>query len=169
MSVSRSIRSFENEEFLLYRLANAARRVSTLCADVYESEFSLSVPEWRLLAQIGRFGSISATEVRERTSMERVAISRAAARCLANGLIVEKTSNHDKRSKVLSFTAKGRNLYRSVVPRSEALAREIEAGLSRSEARDLKRLLGKLEAHARGIAARAAPASDIRAPATRRP
>ena len=155
MSASRIAGSFENEEFLLFRFANAARRVSTLCAGVYENEFGLSVPEWRLLAQIGRFGTISATEVRERTSMERVAISRAAARCLASGLIVERTSRLDKRSKVLSFTAKGRTLYRSVVPRSEALASEIEAGLSRTEVRQLKKLLGKLDNHARDMAARA--------------
>ena len=154
MSANRAAGSIENEEFLLFRLANAARRVSTLCARVYENEFSLSVPEWRLLAQIGRFGMISATEVRERTSMERVAISRAASRCLANGLIVEKTSKTDKRSKVLSFTARGRALYRSVVPRAEALASEIEAGLSGAEVRALKKLLAKLDAHARGMAER---------------
>ena len=82
------------------------------------------------------------------------AISRAASRCLANGLIVEKTSKTDKRSKVLSFTARGRALYRSVVPRAEELASEIEAGLSGAEVRALKKLLAKLDAHARGMTER---------------
>jgi hypothetical protein len=41
-----------------------------------------------------------------------------------------------------------------VVPRAEALASEIEAGLSGAEVRALKKLLAKLDAHARGMAER---------------
>lgn len=138
---------FEDEEFLLFRLSNVARRVAASCAQVYADEFGLSVPEWRLIAQVGRFGSISATEVTERTSMDRVAISRAAAKCLSEGLIQEKQSARDRRAKVLSFTPKGKALYKSIVPRACDLADRIEAGLTPAEVRTLKRLLKKLDDH----------------------
>jgi len=138
-------RQFENEEFLLFRLSSVSRRVAGACADVYFAEFGLSVPEWRLMAQIGRFGSISAKDIAEKISMDRVAISRAAGKCLAEGLIQEKFSSTDRRSKVLSFTPKGKALYKRVIPRACELANLIEAGLSKREAKMLKTLLEKLD------------------------
>ncbi|MDB5509740.1 MAG: transcriptional regulator, MarR family [Hyphomicrobiales bacterium] len=138
---------FENEDFLLSRLSNVSRRVSGACASVYFEEFGLSITEWRLLAQIGRFGSISAKDVSERTHLDRVAISRAASKCLSEGLIQEKQSTRDRRSKVLSFTPKGRALYKSIIPRACELSAMIEAGLTGAEVKTLKRLLGKLDEH----------------------
>jgi len=138
-------RQFENEEFLLFRLSSVSRRVASACADVYFAEFGLSIAEWRLMAQIGRFGSISAKDIGEKIPMDRVAISRAAAKCLGEGLIQEKPSLTDRRSKVLSFTAKGRALYRRVIPRACELASVVESGLTKNEARMLKTLLEKLD------------------------
>jgi DNA-binding MarR family transcriptional regulator len=138
-------RQFENEEFLLFRLSSVSRRVASACADVYLAEFGLSIAEWRLMAQIGRFGSISAKDVAEKIPMDRVAISRAAAKCLDEGLIQEKSSSTDRRSKVLSFTPKGRGLYKRVIPRACHLANLIESGLTKSEAKMLKTLLEKLD------------------------
>lgn len=138
-------RQFENEEFLLFRLSSVSRRVAAACANVYLTEFGLSVAEWRLMAQIGRFGSISAKDVAEKISMDRVSISRAAAKCLTEGLISEKPSPTDRRSKALSFTAKGRALYKRVIPRACELANLIEAGLTKGEAKMLKALLEKLD------------------------
>jgi len=138
-------RQFENEEFLLYRLSSVSRRVAAACADVYLTEFGLSVSEWRLMAQIGRFGTISAKDVAEKISMDRVSISRAAAKCLAEGLIQEKPSLTDRRSKVLSFTPKGRALYKRVIPRACELANLIEAGLTKAEAKVLKALLDRVD------------------------
>jgi DNA-binding MarR family transcriptional regulator len=138
-------RQFENEEFLLFRLASVSRRVASACAAVYFAEFGLSVAEWRLMAQIGRFGSISAKDIGEKISMDRVAISRAAAKCLGEGLIQEKPSASDRRCKVLSFTPKGRALYKRVIPRACQLANLIESGLTKGEANILKTLLEKLD------------------------
>ena len=139
-------RQFENEEFLLFRLSSVSRGIANACAAVYLTEFGITVPEWRLMAQIGRFGSISAKDVAEKIAMDRVAISRAAGKCLAAALIVETPSVSDRRSKVLSFTAKGEALYKAIIPRACHMANLIESGLSKAEAKLLKRLLDKLDA-----------------------
>lgn len=139
-------RQFENEEFLLFRLSTVSRRVANACADVYFAEFGLTVPEWRLMAQIGRFGAISAKDIAEKISMDRVAISRAAAKCLAEDLITESPHPDDRRSKILSFTKKGKALYRDVIPRACELANVVESGLTRGEAKTLKALLDKVDA-----------------------
>jgi DNA-binding MarR family transcriptional regulator len=138
-------RQFEKEEFLLFRLSTVSRRVANACAEIYFDEFGLSVPEWRIMAQIGRFGAISAKDIAEKISMDRVAISRAAAKCLAEDLIYELPHPDDRRSKILSFTRKGKALYRAVIPRACELANVIESGLTKSEAKTLKALLDKLD------------------------
>ncbi len=139
-------RQFENEEFLLFRLANVSRRVANACAEVYFAQFGITVPEWRLMAQIGRFGSISAKDIADKISMDRVAISRAAAKCSAEGLIGETPHPADRRCKVLSFTPKGMALYKKVIPRACELANIVESGLTKSEAKTLKALLDKVDA-----------------------
>ncbi len=97
------------------------------------------------MAQIGRFGAISAKDIAEKISMDRVAISRAAAKCLAEELIYELPHPDDRRSKILSFTRKGKALYRAVIPRACELANVIESGLTKSEVKTLKALLDKLD------------------------
>jgi DNA-binding MarR family transcriptional regulator len=154
-------RQFENEEFLLFRLSSVSRRVANACAEVYFAEFGLSIAEWRLMAQIGRFGAISAKDIGEKIPMDRVTISRAAAKCLREGLIQEKPSSADRRSKVLSFTAKGRALYKRIIPRACQLANVIEAGLTKSEAKLLKTLLEKLDKAV--VKIRPAAAADVAA------
>lgn len=138
-------RQFENEEFLLFRLSSVSRRLASACADIYFAEFGITVPEWRLLAQIGRFGSISAKDIAEKISMDRVAISRAAGRCLSEGLIREVPHPKDRRSKVLSFTPRGKALYKSIIPRACELENLIKGGLTRTEAETLKVLLDKVD------------------------
>jgi len=145
---------FENEEFLLFRLSSVSRRVADACANVYFSEFGITVSDWRLMAQIGRFGSISAKDIAEKISMDRVTISRSAARCLSEGLIFELPHASDRRSKVLSFTHKGRALYESIIPRACELASIIEAGLTADEARMMKTWLDKVDAAVANIKGR---------------
>ena len=65
------------EEFLPYRLAVLSNTVSTTVARAYDKRFKVSIPEWRVIAILGRFPGLSAVEVAERTMMDKVAVSRA--------------------------------------------------------------------------------------------
>ncbi len=138
---------FETEEFLLSRLPNVARRVSRICETEYAAEFGLKIGEWRLMAQVSRFKSITATAVSERISMDAAAISRAAYNCVSRGLIQETPDTRDRRSKKLSLTPAGREFMQSFRPRACALAERMESGLTPAEAATLKALLKKFEDH----------------------
>ena len=72
--------SLELERFLPYRLSVVSNRISTVIARVYAQRFGLTVPEWRVMAVLGRFGAMSASAVCERTAMDKVRVSRAVAR-----------------------------------------------------------------------------------------
>ena len=43
------------EDFLPYRLAILSHTVSSLIARVYDKRFGLTIPEWRVIAIVGRF------------------------------------------------------------------------------------------------------------------
>ena len=70
------------EDFLPYRLAILSHTVSTTIAQVYDKRFGLSIPEWRVIAILGRFPGLSAVEVADRTLMDKVAVSRAVSKLL---------------------------------------------------------------------------------------
>ena len=71
--------AFRLEDFLPYKLSVAANRVSRLFARRYFEAYGLSIPEWRVLAMVGRFGTLSPSAVGEWTAMDKVKVSRAAA------------------------------------------------------------------------------------------
>ena len=137
---------FETEEFLLYRLPTVGRRVSRICEAEYAAEFGLKVTEWRLMAQVYRFGPISGKDVSERIALDPVAISRAAFSCVSQGLIQEIPDTSDRRSKRFTLTTAGKAFMKRFEPRASDLAKRMESGLTASEARTLKVLLKKLEA-----------------------
>ena len=75
------------EEFLPYRLAILSHTVSTSIARAYDQRFGLTIPEWRVIAILGRFPGLSAVEVAERTMMDKVAVSRAVTKLIKSGRI----------------------------------------------------------------------------------
>lgn len=135
---------FRLEEFLPYQLAVTAGRVSRLFARHYEEEFGLTIPEWRVIAVVGRFESLSPTRVSERTGMDKVKVSRAAATLVARGLLRQTQDPADGRARVLRVTRKGQKLYGDIVPVARRLEQELSAGLSRTEWNALQRALAKL-------------------------
>ena len=78
--------AFRLEDFLPYRLSVAASRVSRLFARRYSEAYGLSIPEWRVLAIVGRFDTLSPSAVGEWSAMDKVKVSRAAASLVARGL-----------------------------------------------------------------------------------
>ena len=87
----------ELEKFTPYRLSVLTNRVSQAIARDYEARFGLSVSEWRVMAVLGRFGPASATEICERTAMDKVSVSRATKSLDTRDMISGKTDAQDRR------------------------------------------------------------------------
>src|SRR5512142_2983488 len=100
------------ERFLPYRLSVLMLRISNAIAQSYERRFDLSVPEWRVMAVLGRFGPLSAMGVGEKTQMDKVRVSRAVARLVSAGRITRRTDATDRRRAVLALTSAGRAIHR---------------------------------------------------------
>lgn len=152
------------EAFLPYQLSVAANRISRLFARRYSREFGLSIAEWRVMAVVGRFGAITASLVAERTEMDKVKVSRAAAGLLADGLLEQSPDPSDRRARTLRLTARGQGVHAAIVARARTLAAQLAEGLDAVELAALQRGLARLSAHARRLEAAEPPGAAVEPP-----
>src|SRR5271166_2414722 len=153
-SAAARVREAEDEplilaDFLPYRLSVAAERVSRAFAARYETEFGLTIPEWRVMAVLGERSPRSTQEVIETTEMDRVKVSRAAIRLADKGLISRAPVPGDARAQQLRLTRQGLATYRRIVPLARRLQSELVTALAPGEIAALERILAKLRGAAR--------------------
>ena len=79
----RRVEDFRLEDFLPYKLSVASEIISRVIFRHYFGRLGLGMPEWRLIAAIGQYGVLSPTTAGERTAMDKVKVSRAAATLVA--------------------------------------------------------------------------------------
>lgn len=139
------------ETFLPYRLSILANMVSNAIARDYHARFGLTVPEWRLMAVLGRFGPDVATGLCARTAMDKVTVSRAMTRLIENGHISRGSDPNDRRRVIARLTRKGKSVHDKIVPVALAHERDLLAALDKAEAATLDRLLAKLQDRARAL------------------
>jgi DNA-binding MarR family transcriptional regulator len=134
----------ELEHFLPYRLSILSNTVSQAIAREYEHRFDLSVTEWRVMAVLARFDTLSAREVAERTAMDKVAVSRALAGLVASARVIRRIHAGDKRRSVLRLSASGWKIHDAVAPLARAQERKLLARLTTEERKSLNQILDKL-------------------------
>ena len=132
------------ERFLPYRLAILSHSVSRSIASIYERRFSVSIPEWRVIAIVGRFPDLSAVEVAERTVMDKVAVSRAVTKLIKVGVIDRKFADADRRRSILNLSAKGREVHDEIAPLALEMEADLLEDLTAEEIDVLDRVIDKL-------------------------
>ena len=65
--------------------------------DLYAEPFGLTVTQWRVMAALGRFAPLTASDVGQRIVMDKVAVSRAVAGLMKRGLVERATDRADRR------------------------------------------------------------------------
>ncbi len=135
--------------FQLIRLANAAKSNVTRR---YLADFGLSVPEWRLLAMTTRFQPVRFSELVANSSMDKGQASRTLQGMIKRGYIATKAPTPGTRKAgdtaavpvILTVTAKGRALYKSVLPVAQRNQAKLLQKLTRDERKVLYVILSKL-------------------------
>jgi DNA-binding MarR family transcriptional regulator len=136
--------------FRLHTLAKLTDRVSQ---QAYVTETGLPLGEGRCLSAIGSFRPLSVIDLAARANLDKGQASRAAQSLVDQGLVRKQASTIDGRGVVLTLTAKGERLWQRVMGLVERRNAEITACLSAAERTQLDRLLDRLVAHARDVAA----------------
>lgn len=137
------------EDFLPYRLSILSNTISTMIAQIYEERFGLSIPEWRVIAILGRFPGLSAVEVAERTLMDKVAVSRAVTKLVKNGRIDREFADADRRRSILNLSEEGRRVHDEIAPLALKFERDLLQEISDDETEQLRAIMDRLLARAR--------------------
>ena len=143
--------ALELENFLPYRLSVLAQLVSESLHDLYAGRFGLAVTEWRVMAALGRFAPLTASEVGQRIVMDKVAVSRAVARLLKRGLVERLSDRADRRRSPLKLSARGRAVHGRIVPLALQYEARLYAALSVEERRQFDALSDRLFIHAQAL------------------
>jgi len=133
------------EHFLPYRLSVLSNRVSAAIAQVYSERFDLGVTQWRVMAVLARYPGLSASEVAQRTAMDKVAVSRAVAGLIEAGRVQRDTHDDDRRRCVLHLSEDGHRVVDAVAPLALGFESRLLDGMDEAERDLLFRLLDRLD------------------------
>lgn len=134
------------EHFLPYRLNRLSSAVSQQFRAVYGPHHDLTVPEWRVLATLAQFGTMTAKAIGKHSSMHKTKVSRAVRALEERRWLVRRESEQDRREESLSLTATGLKAYSEIVPRALAFEARILAALG-PNAEPLLEALALMEQH----------------------
>lgn len=132
------------DDFLPYRLARLSSTVSTTIARAYDKEFGLSIPEWRVIAILGRTPGLSAVEVAEQTFLDKVAVSRAVTKLIKAGRIDRQFADADRRRSILNLSEKGREVHDGVAKLALEFENRLIEDLSEDDVKQLARIMDRL-------------------------
>ena len=136
----------EIQNFLTYRLSLLTNTVSQGMAGSYREKHDISITEWRILAVLGRYPGLTASEVVEKTAMDKVAISRGVKTLMSRNLLKRQTDPNDRRRRRLYLTnRKGQKVMEQVIPQARRYEQRLLEALDPEETKALRLILDKLQ------------------------
>jgi DNA-binding MarR family transcriptional regulator len=142
------------EHAVPYKLYKLALRGSNAKSAYIKREVGLAIDEWKVLLLIGTFSPLSTKEVAERSTLDKVRISRTTDRLVKMGLVTAHRDPSDRRKVELKLTRAGKTKYRGVLTSLTAWDNAFVAGLDRKSRDLLVELLQILDRRIDALAAR---------------
>ncbi len=134
------------ETWISYRFGLVASRIGAVMATRYVAQHELTMPAWRSLAVIARYGPLSAGELGTKTSSDPYRVVRSIDLLVKKGLITRELDPADRRRASLQLTARGRVIYEDIEAGAIANERFLRAGLTSQEVRSLESILARIDA-----------------------
>ncbi|KZL15403.1 Transcriptional regulator HosA [Pseudovibrio axinellae] len=142
---------FQLGAFFPYKVRVFGTAVSAAVSSVYRERYGLSVSEWRTMAILGRNQALSASEIVERSSMDKVNVSRAVQSLRKKELLRRDIDGEDRRKSVLRLTAEGLRIFYDVIPLVRDVEAALTANLSEEEQTLLMTLMEKVQHNAEAL------------------
>jgi DNA-binding MarR family transcriptional regulator len=133
------------DQFVPYRMVHLAANISLALSKIYKQEFDITIPEWRVLAQLAQQQKLYSKDIAEITSMDKSKVSRAVKVLENKQYLLRQTDKNDNRAAYLSLTVQGKALYEKIVPKALQWEKQLIDVLEVSEHRDLMKILEKLD------------------------
>ncbi len=135
--------AFDLEGFLPYLLNQAAEATSRDFQATYRAAYGFTRTQWRVLANLGKFGAMTARDICKITHMDKTKVSRAVAGLEGEGYLTRAPSPQDRRAEILSLTGQGKAAFDDLGRRAIVYDRALRQELG-IEARQLDALLRRL-------------------------
>lgn len=117
---------FDLERYLPYRFTVLSARLSGELAKQYKNEFGISMPEWRVLLNVGYSDNLSVRDIEKRVNLERSKVSRAATKLEAKGYLEKHIDSGDRRLLKLTLTQQGAQLLGKLIPIADAFQTKLD-------------------------------------------
>jgi len=137
-------KNFNLSDFLPYRLSIISNRISLGISEIYVKNYELTMTEWRTMAILGTFPNSTASEIVQKTAMDKVAISRAVKKLLKRDFIEREIDSEDRRRQTLRLSESGYKVYNEIIPKAQAYQNQFESELDVKDFDDLERIATKL-------------------------
>lgn len=139
---------FELEHFFPYLVRVYYRDVSACVASVYARQYDLTVHEWRVMAVLGKYDLLTAGQVVDKSSLDKVQVSRGIKGLMNKGYLDRNVDEADRRKVNLGLTKEGLAIYRNLIPEVLKVQDELLSVLSTEETDVLKNLMEKVRSKA---------------------
>jgi DNA-binding MarR family transcriptional regulator len=137
---------FDLQSFLPYLLNRAAEETGLKFQKIYKDRYGMLRTEWRVLAHLGGYGTMTATEIGARAGVHKTKISRAVARLELLGFLARSGNQTDRRQEFLGLTKKGQAAYADLSQSAQRFNAELTRSLSEHDQAVLTRCLTSLAA-----------------------
>ena len=91
------IMEIDLEQFLPYQLNQMANLISDDFARVYQQKYNLTIPQWRVLANLVQYGKSNAKDLCTQANMDKSTVSRVIKSLLQRGYVEAQLNQQDKR------------------------------------------------------------------------
>jgi DNA-binding MarR family transcriptional regulator len=139
-------KKFDLEKFLPYLLNQAAEATSRAFLAQYRNDYNLTRTQWRVLANLGKFGAMTATDICRISHIEKTKVSRSVATLEERGWLTRNASTTDRRAEILGLTESGERAFAELGARALDFDADLRASLGGDLARSLDLTLRQLMA-----------------------
>lgn len=135
---------FDLSLFLPYLFNQVAEKTSREFEHIYKADFSITRPQWRVMANLGKYGAMSASDICKRTHQEKSKVSRAVFALEEKGLLERETLKTDRRFENLQLTDKGHDVFNKLGQTAMLHNQQLQDSIGHEEAALLTKILSRI-------------------------
>lgn len=132
------------EASLSPRLLVLAKMIDRETSRKLQSEFGLSVAQWRVLAFVCISGPATASYIGDAAEADPAEVSRAVKALVAGGFVSREFEPGSRKAMIVAPTAEGRELFHDIRSRRQAYFSRITRRLSAAQVVDISRSLTQI-------------------------
>ncbi|WP_289107942.1 MarR family transcriptional regulator [uncultured Pseudoalteromonas sp.] len=133
------------EQFLPYQLNQMANLISDDFARVYQQKYNLTIPQWRVLANLAQYGKSNAKDLCTQANMDKSTVSRAIKSLLQRGYVEAQLNQQDRRVTQVMLNEQGNALYKLIARDAQNWERQLAEKFSKQQQVQLLNLLKELK------------------------